>query len=95
MRIRDHLSGQTTELAHNLLITDYTPPDLPADFDPELWFNRYHQQKVVLQDAATELTPVIGAFQLSNLNQMVKNLGDNFGVTVVRSDAERIVVKKR
>jgi hypothetical protein len=44
VRIRDHLSGQTTEVAHNLLITDYTPPDLPADFDPELWFNRYHQQ---------------------------------------------------
>jgi hypothetical protein len=39
----DHLAGETRELSSTLLLEDYAPPALPADFDPDSWFNRYYQ----------------------------------------------------
>lgn len=41
-RVHDHLGGDSIELTHTLLIEDYAPPALPADFQPEAWFHGYY-----------------------------------------------------
>lgn len=43
LRVQDHLSGDTIDLAHTAKLIDYAPPVLAAEFDPNLWFNTYYQ----------------------------------------------------
>lgn len=69
-------------------------PDMPlAEFAED--FNRYHRQKLVLQDAATAATPMAGVFPLAKLNDVVNSLEKNFDLIVAHRDAERIELKKR
>lgn len=56
-------------------------------------FNRYHRQKIVLQDAATAALPVGGAFELRNLEALVGVLEGSFDVRVVEREAERLALK--
>jgi len=42
VRIQDHLGGDAIELAHTLVLEDYAPPALAADFDSERWFHGYY-----------------------------------------------------
>ena len=41
-RIHDHLGGDAVELSRTLVLEDYAPPALPADFQPERWFQGYY-----------------------------------------------------
>lgn len=59
-------------------------------------FNRYHRQKLVLDDAATgEVKVGGGAFELANLNALLQNFKNNFEIIEVRRDAEHIVLKAK
>ncbi len=44
VRIHDHLGGDTRQIEHAVTLEDYAPPTLPADFDPDAWFNGYYLQ---------------------------------------------------
>ena len=40
--IHDHLGRESRELTHQVLVEEYSPPDLHADFEPEKWLNNYY-----------------------------------------------------
>jgi hypothetical protein len=42
VRVHDHLADETVQLERTLLLEDYAPPALPADFDPDRWFHAYY-----------------------------------------------------
>lgn len=73
VRVTDHLAGETRELTHTFTLADYTAPDLPATFDPALWFNTYYQQPAP-ESALPALFPLFARLPADQRNAALPSL---------------------